>query len=1207
MSIFWLTGLPAAGKTTLSSFIIDYLSQEDVVGTCHYHFFQVGQHDTRTVSFFLRSLAFQIASKSQIFHGMLLDLHQQTGIYFGSQKYNLIWAKVFEGLLFRVRLEEPLFWVLDGLDEGESSPTLISLITKISTVTPIKVFLVSRLTKDISAVLNGVECPVYYQDMQPTDTANDIKLVVEATVRHSIPANQEQETVIESVLSKSSGSFLWVELALARLKDNWHTKPDIERALTDLPEGMERMYERMADIISEQPPRLKKMATEILTWASCSFRPLDIEELSVALYPEFGAFLDLKTTITQICGNFVVIKNSKLTLIHQTARQFLLTKDHHHEASRIKIDSRIGHKRIAITCMHFLSDTKWRSKLADTREPNTSDSTNPHRSEFFLKEPFMLYATSYWAYHVSGAPADSDDDLPSLICDFLEKYTLIWMNAAAVAGKLQLITQSAQYLKAYAKKVTHHRNEVPPTSFQLKAARDTDLHHWATDFIRIVGRFGSYLYESPSSVYKYVIPFCPAKSIMSQTFKHTALSTVSVIGISSESWSDCLARLAMGGDETASKIVCKDNYFVTLIGGSGTLVVWYAETCSEARRLHHGEWITVIKASENKSLVASAGIRTIRVWDITTGREIHRIPKSSQGRLMALAFTCNDTKLQVAYDDFTIRCIDLDTESEEWCFYAHDDLSEAEYGCPRFMVFSPDGKRVAIAQRGRPVFIWRISRHRESPRRCVRNVELWKNEEDAWSAPEVVLWQPESSNILILYQDTTLLDWNFDDDTQTEHSHLAAREMVVSNDGNLLLTTDNNGTLSVWSTEQFRLIYQVKCDEFVRDLAWAPDAQRFYDLRGTLCNVWEPDALIRSDDASREDQSTHDTLYSDPVISFDNNNRIQVTALVCGPRSKYYCIGKEDGSVVVFDLETAQRHRKLYGHSTSVCVVEIAWSSSLKFIASVDDSGRVMAKRLEKPTSRAPKKWAVYPLFDQRFGSTVTQLLFSQSEEFLLISSGNLCRVWSTKKKEKLFQVEHPDAGYRRWMQHPQDPALLICIQGEKQSICSWSTLEVINPPLGNPIQDTLDLSSLRVSPSSSGTLERVFQSKDRYIILEYISQHGFISDGNSQTSSRKLEMIDLREESSSLGLRRRSLSKLSEIVSRLIGIFQGHLVFLDHQYWLCTWDIEGDEKACRRNFFLPKDWLSPDSLSLVVLDQLGTLLCPRNGDVAIVRSGFRF
>jgi hypothetical protein len=287
--------------------------------------------------------------------------------------------------------------------------------------------------------------------------------------------------------------------------------------------------------------------------------------------------------------------------------------------------------------------------------------------------------------------------------------------------------------------------------------------------------------------------------------------------------------------------------------------------------------------------------------------------------------------------------------------------------------------------------------------------------------------------------------------------------------------------------------------------------------------------------------------------------------------------------------------------------VEIAWSSSLKFIASVDDSGRVMAKRLEKPTSRAPKKWAVYPLFDQRFGSTVTQLLFSQSEEFLLISSGNLCRVWSTKKKEKLFQVEHPDAGYRRWMQHPQDPALLICIQGEKQSICSWSTLEVINPPLGNPIQDTLDLSSLRVSPSSSGTLERVFQSKDRYIILEYISQHGFISDGNSQTSSRKLEMIDLREESSSLGLRRRSLSKLSEIVSRLIGIFQGHLVFLDHQYWLCTWDIEGDEKACRRNFFLPKDWLSPDSLSLVVLDQLGTLLCPRNGDVAIVRSGFRF
>ncbi|KAJ5451333.1 hypothetical protein N7491_000515 [Penicillium cf. griseofulvum] len=931
--------------------------------------------------------------------------------------------------------------------------------------------------------------------MQPTDTAEDIKLFVEETIRQALPSNQEQEIVIKNVLSKSSGSFLWVELALVRLKDNWYTKADIEKALIDIPEGMELMYERMAEIVAEQPSRLRRMATEILTGAACSFQPLDIEELSVALNPEFGAFFDLKTTINQICGNFVAIENSKLTLIHQTARQFLLDKDRH---ARVKIDSQVGHKLIAITCMNFMSDNKWRAKLATMRETNNSDSRTMQRDEFFRKEPFMLYATSYWAYHVSCAPADSDD-LLSAICNFLERFALIWINSAAVTGKLQLITQPARYLKAYTKKVASCRNEAPSTSFQFQVAHDLDLHQWAIDFIHVVSRFGAYLDETPSSIYKYVIPFCPTKSIMSQKFKHSTSSTISVLGISSGSWNDCLARLAMGGDETASRIICKDNYFITLLGSSGTLVFWYAETCGEARRLHHGEWVTDIKASKTKSLVASAGIRTIRVWDITTGQEIHRIAKSSQGRLMALEFTYNDTKLRVAYDDFTIRCIDLRTEKEDWYFYAHDDLPEAEYSCPRLMVFSQDGRRIAIAQRGRPVFVWRISRHRQPPQRCVRRQDIWKNDEDPWISPEVVLWQPESSSVLIL---------------------------------------DNNGTLSVWSTDQFRLIYQVKHDELVRDLAWAPDAQRFYDTRGTLCNIWEPDVLIRSDDASQEDQSTHDTLCSDPVISPDNNTRVQVTALVCGERAKYYCTGKEDGSVVIFDLETARKLRKLYGHSTSVSVVEIAWSSSLKYIASVDDCGRMMAKRLEKPTPRAPKKWTVYPLFDQRFGSTVTQLLFSRSEDCLLISSENLFRVWSTKTKKQLFQVEHRNAGYTRWMQHPQNPALLICIQGTTQSICSWSTLGVIKEPLDKsslpihlePIRTTadtdlvgdgtsidmqndLDLKDLRVSPSfSSETLERVVQSKDRYIILEYIPSRGFISEGSSQTVSRRLEMVDLRE-----------------------------------------------------------------------------------------------
>jgi hypothetical protein len=38
----------------------------------------------------------------------------------------------------------------------------------------------------------------------------------------------------------------------------------------------------------------------------------------------------------------------------------------------------------------------------------------------------------------------------------------------------------------------------------------------------------------------------------------------------------------------------------------------------------------------------------------------------------------------------------------------------------------------------------------------------------------------------------------------------------------------------------------------------------------------------------------------------------------------------------------------------------------------------------------------------------------------------------------------------------------------------------------------------------------------------------------------------------------------------------------------------------------LPKDWLSPGMLDLCIINEQGTILCPKNGEVAIIRSGIK-
>jgi hypothetical protein len=46
-----------------------------------------------------------------------------------------------------------------------------------------------------------------------------------------------------------------------------------------------------------------------------------------------------------------------------------------------------------------------------------------------------------------------------------------------------------------------------------------------------------------------------------------------------------------------------------------------------------------------------------------------------------------------------------------------------------------------------------------------------------------------------------------------------------------------------------------------------------------------------------------------------------------------------------------------------------------------------------------------------------------------------------------------------------------------------------------------------------------------------------------------------------------------------------------------------GSEGGIRGRFFIPRDWVSAEVLSLCRLLADGTVLCPRRGEVAVIRS----
>ena len=153
-SLLWLNGGPATGKSVLSSSIINNLVEDGV--SCQYFFIRFGDQKKRTLSLLLRSIAYQIARSMSSFLQSVLQIGDEA-IDFETADPRTIWERIFKSILFNIEGDQPLYWIIDGLDEANDPRMLIRLFSDISLSSlPIRILLVSRRTSEIAAVFHKV-------------------------------------------------------------------------------------------------------------------------------------------------------------------------------------------------------------------------------------------------------------------------------------------------------------------------------------------------------------------------------------------------------------------------------------------------------------------------------------------------------------------------------------------------------------------------------------------------------------------------------------------------------------------------------------------------------------------------------------------------------------------------------------------------------------------------------------------------------------------------------------------------------------------------------------------------------------------------------------------------------------------------------------------------------------------------------------------
>ncbi|KAF2688474.1 WD40 repeat-like protein [Lentithecium fluviatile CBS 122367] len=1169
--ILWLTGKPATGKSTLSGYIVDELRRTSL--GCSYFYFKHADKAKSVFGACLRVLALQMALKYPLVRARLVAImNKSAGRNSSNDSDRTLWHKLFMEGIFNASLENQ-YWVIDGLDECEDSAAAFKmLLSKIDDKIPLRILITSRETLELRSEYNDIDSAHCIKETVSTsDTLQDLQILVEAKARILASTHEgSEERLVDTILSKSKGSFLWTTLVLKELSLSC-TEEEISQVLADVPRGMAPLYQRLLETMSRSV-RGKSLTKAILTWTTCAMQPLKLEELSHALSIDIKETIpNLEASIGALCGQLVTIdKSGKVQMVHETAREFLLDDA---LQSEFAIDRRKAHTQVAIACLRYLTGTEMKVPRS-TRRVGASDATK-------TRGAFSSYAAFGFSFHLSQADSNSRE-LLILLDRFFETTILSWIEMVARTSDLTLLLRASKDITIYLGSCVMQK--------EVRSA-----HGWTTDLIRIPAKFADALIACPAAIYSLVPPFCPTSSAIYKTMNTNR--RLSVAGLPNAEWDDRLTCFDFQSQATA---VCFGDSFFAVGLSSGIVCLYHAVTGQEYRTLRHNESVSFLHIIDSLGLVVSCGMKSIHVWNVTSGQSAHtyEAPKRCVG------VDYSDGVLIIACDKNYLASWDLigsATRKPDKPWYGDPDCTELLRRPPSAISISTKHRLLAVAYPGRAIILWDL----EADIFCGTCGKRLAGGQTSKHLVTALVFNPNPALELLAasYLDGDLVLFDPFADVSLETVRANCPKLAASPDGRLLAGAAGAGIIDIYGFESLNHLYRIQSSNlYIKSLSFSRDSLYLIDIRGSQCNVWEMHRVSDVDGISESNLPCAESVVS--------GSKIKVTALRPSTRGGEVFAGKNDGSVSVYNLETGMCVRTLYCHKSQVHI--LAQSSTGDLILSVDAANSIFAWRID----HSPKAGTVLGdrVLQARLdcGKTITQLLLNSTSENIILSTRESDHLWSLKQQQDISSQRHGQSALRKWVQHPLSPRHVMCIDGPTVRVYSWHDLQMVGCFTTTAQIDRLQpKSALRCSANGREVIivehsELHGAAATRDIHLLYVDSFFLdvvVPDHNSPTKTPMALPT-------TVSIHTTHPRGLCERLSHIIGISDaGKLIFLDKSSWVCSIDIahlQSNGAQYLRHFFVPYDWFSGTREFLCAISGRNVLFA-RNDHVAIVKGGLDY
>ncbi|KAL8861621.1 MAG: hypothetical protein Q9178_002146 [Gyalolechia marmorata] len=1244
--LVWFCAAPASGKSVLSAYVVTALQQRSL--TPQYFFFNYGDQDKRSVASILRSMAYQIAKENRPFRRGLLDLSKQ-GLRLDKADAFVIWHKVYKNLFLKMEHQRPIFWVIDALDECDSPKVLMDLIrTCPESSVPLRIFIASRQTESIEMGVAKTARSLRLTKLEKHSldhNVQDIQRLVEQEVGHMRGSEQIKNLVIQKILARAEGNFLWTSLVLEEIV-HCHTASGIQETLNEFPSDMQKLYDRMEHAILEIPQKSSRLlAKTLLRWTMGARRPMNLRELSQALEPDFPEILDLKRTISDICGQFIRVDASGyVAMIHQTAREYLVQP----RETELFIDVQANHEALCIKTVSALLDSRITADMIDNDAASQS---------------YLLYAATSWMYHLKASKCGSDK-LHDVLVKFFDGSALpLWVHLLSRTGHLDDLMKTSKSLASFVALVRKADASKNPLLRRLSDLQLLD--QWAVDLTRIVAKFSNSLLKYPRAIYGLVSPFSPETSALHQQPYCRNNRDLCVVGDLDSAWTDRLARISLPEGFEAYKLACAGIY-VAVLGVKGRIIVWDSQTFMEVHVVEHDEPVTSIVLNAQGDKLATYGLKTTKLWTIPSGDILYSVSNNVEARAITLSFTNNDTRMLAGFDDRAVRFFDVGQAQNEWR-YLHPTLfkeplaAEAAANSPTCVAFSRGGSYAGVAYRGFPLSTWSLETG-ECINRCNRaqGTDFSPDQYAAgWCAVWRFVWNPVTDHIIGFYIDGFVFKWH---PLTGEHQEAQAyaNDVTASSDGKLFLSSTSTGIVRVWDFADFTITYQLSSDDLLIGLAFSPDCLRFYDLRCGMVNsvnAWEPNSLLRFSDT---EEAVSD-LAGETAVPMSVGQASEATleqfeaisALAACPNGKCVSVGTDDGSVHLRNTDGSSDTVEVGKFNNFMEVSHLAWSQDSQHKVAADLCGDIMLSRIDGTdnghlTETTQTVTLKHPKLDLE-GQVIHEILFSPDTSLLLIVASQSGHIWSLKDASLLASEELADGSSRKWVSHPTHHELLLGIGSADVRVFRWQDILECREPVSylhehSVPQDNKIISDFKgsvdmatqllkstdiIAPGPASEKVRAMVTQDlKYVLIRWSSNDSFTGFG-------RFFILPLAElEPISAGFNQtdillvRSTTIPDEVRSRVriaLAVLPGdRFVFLDWDFWVNSYKIgdfthlstssgnslmlpkhHGNEGhgLVQPHYFVPNDWAMGGSLDLCCMTADGTLIYPRDDKVSMIKA----